>query len=198
MIDKKELLECSITKFLKFGSKAFTLDELSKDLGISKKSIYKYFNTKEDLVTEGIIYLIEKYSDEVEERILDIEDPIKKIIVTYKIGFEYLKLFKPSFLFGLKKYYHNADNFFENFRIEVVKKSILPLLEEAQIKQYLRKDLNLNLMCDLYFYKISDYLFNPINLFDKYESHEILDHLIINNLRGFLTDKYFENHHLPV
>ena len=51
MITKEELLKCSIAKFTQYGSKHVTLDELAKELGISKKTIYTFFKNKEDLVT---------------------------------------------------------------------------------------------------------------------------------------------------
>lgn len=46
MISKTEFIECAITKFTMFGSKRVILDELSDELGISKKIIYKYFLKK--------------------------------------------------------------------------------------------------------------------------------------------------------
>ena len=48
MISKSELIACSALNFTRFGSKRFTLDELANQLGISKKTIYHYFNNQED------------------------------------------------------------------------------------------------------------------------------------------------------
>ena len=190
MINKKFLLECSITKFLKFGSKSFTLDELSKDLGISKKTIYTHFKSKEDLISNSILFLIENYKEEYKKEIDKIEDPIEKIIVIYEIGLRYLKYFKPSFLFGLKKYYPKADDVFENFKAEIVYKTVYGFLNEANEKGHIRDGVNLKLVCELYFLRIENVLFKNNNLFDEHDLKTLLHHLIIINLLGITTSTY--------
>ncbi|OYX25236.1 MAG: hypothetical protein B7Z06_07590, partial [Flavobacteriales bacterium 32-35-8] len=119
-MSKSELLECSITNFTKFGSKSFTLDELASEMGMSKKTIYNYFKNKEDLVSESVGFLIERIKHDMDSALLQQTDPIVKIIEIYRIGFEYFKCFKPSFIFGLKKYYPKASEVFETFRNHIV------------------------------------------------------------------------------
>ena len=190
MINKKYLLECSVTKFLKFGSRSFTLDELSKELGISKKTIYKHFKNKGELVSNSILFLIENYTEEYKNAIDKIEDPIEKVIVIYKIGLKYLKYFKPSFLFGLKKYYPKADVLFENFKTEIVYTTVYGFLNEANTKGYIREGVNLKLVCELYFLRMENVTFKNKNLFDEHSLDTLLQHIIINNLRGITTSKY--------
>ncbi|MGY8908398.1 MAG: TetR/AcrR family transcriptional regulator [Flavobacteriales bacterium] len=190
MISKKDLLECSITNFIKFGSKRFSMDELASELGISKKTIYKHFKTKEELLSKGIRFIIDQYLNEVDEIIKTKENPIDKIVLIQKTTFQYLNYFKPAFLHGIKKYYHDADDSFEEFKRNFILSNLKPLLIEAKEKQYLRKDLNVELFCDLYFFKLQPLIYEPKNLLDYYGINEVFDHIIINNLRGFITSNY--------
>tara|TARA_R110002050_G_scaffold243115_2_gene379550 strand:- start:48475 stop:49098 length:624 start_codon:yes stop_codon:yes gene_type:complete len=190
MINKKYLLECSVSKFLKFGSKSFTLDELSKDLGISKKTIYKHFKNKKDLVSNSISFLIENYTEEYKNEIDKIEDPIEKVIVIYEIGLKYLKHFKPSFLFGLKKYYPKADEIFEDFKVKIVNETVYGFLNDAKTKGYIRDDVDLKLVCELYFLRMENVTFKNKNLFETYSLETLLQHLIINNIKGITTSTY--------
>lgn len=48
---KEEIINCSILKLQKAGLR-FSIDEVAASLKISKKTIYKYFPTKEDLAVE--------------------------------------------------------------------------------------------------------------------------------------------------
>jgi len=189
MISKTELIECAITKFTMFGSKRVTLDELSHELGISKKTIYKYFKTKEDLVAESVLYLLQSFSKEIESYNFD-NDPLEKVILIYKKGFEYLKYFKPSFLFGLKKYYPSVYILFEKFRDELINEKILKLLSEAKTKGFIKKDVNLELVCKIYFLSLDNVVFSETSLFDEYTEKDLLQHLIINNLRGIVSNGY--------
>ena len=70
------------------------------------------------------------------------------------------------------------------------------MLEDAIEKEYLRKNLNIDLFCNLYFTRIKDFVFEPKNLFDIYGIDVVFEHLIINNLRGFITPNYKDTNKL--
>lgn len=196
MIDKQQLLECSITNFIKFGSKRFSMNELASELGISKKTIYKHFKTKDELVSKGVRLLIDKYLHEVDKIKKNTKDPLQKIILIQETSFQYLNYLKPSFLFGIKKYYRNADDVFTNFKDNFIKSNLQPLLEEAIEKEYLRKNLNSDLFCDLYFKRLQNLVFEPKNLFEIYGEKVVFEHLIVNSLRGFITPNYKDTNKL--
>lgn len=188
---KSDILECSITNFTKFGSKRFTLDDLAEVMGISKKTIYKHFKNKEELVAESLSVLVENYTAEINEVIQDnIDDPILCIILIYERGFEYLRYFKPSFLFGIKKYYPKADHVFADFSEMFVFEIVYKLLQSAKEKGYIKPGVNLKLVCELYFLRIDAIAFRNNNLFEIYNKREILNHLIVYNLRGFTEPNY--------
>ena len=189
MISKIELLKWSVKKFTMYGSKRVTLDELADELGISKKTIYKYFKTKESLVFESVLYLLQGFSKEIEDHIPS-NDPLEKIILIYKKGFEHLKYFKSSFLFGLKKYYPRAYILFEEFRDDLINEKILKLLIEAKTNGFIKKEVNLELVCKIYFLRLDNVAFTETSLFDDYTEKELLQHLIINNLRGIVSNGY--------
>jgi AcrR family transcriptional regulator len=196
MISKQEVLECSITNFTKFGSKRFTMDELASELGISKKTIYKYFKNKEDLVVESVVFLIEDFKHDIKTIVASQNEPLTSIILIYKKGFEYLKHFKPSFIFGLKKYYPKANTVFDDFRNSFANITIYNLLYEAKKSGIIKPEINLNLFCDLYVKRFEEIAFKNNNLFEIYSNQELLTHLIIYNLRGIVVvdykNSYFE------
>ena len=45
-----EIVEKSAQVFLKFGVRAVTMDDLARELGMSKKTIYKFFSDKDALI----------------------------------------------------------------------------------------------------------------------------------------------------
>ncbi|MCL7761994.1 TetR/AcrR family transcriptional regulator [Polaribacter sp. Z014] len=196
MVSKQELIECSITKFIKFGSKRFSMNELASELGISKKTIYKHFKTKDELISKGVRFIIQKYLHEVDKILKTTEDPVEKIVLIQKVNFQYLDYFQPTFLYGIKKYYHKADAVFVKFKDHFIETNLKPLLEEAIEKEYISKNLNINLFCHLYFTKLKGFVFEPINLFDKYGVDNVFEHLIINNLKGVITSKYKDTNKL--
>ena len=191
MITKEELLTCSINKFTQFGSKHVSLDEIASTLGISKKTIYTFFKNKEDLVTSSLEQLLNEFSEEIDRLISDNkEDPIISVILIYKRGFEYLKYFKPSFIFGLKKYYPKASNFFEKFNEDLANKRIYNLLKQAQEAGNIKQEVNLELVVKIYFLRLDTVLFNNNNLFKLHHKEELFKHMVVYNLRGIITRNY--------
>lgn len=191
MITKAELLERSIAKFTQFGSKHVTLSELSNELGISKKTIYKFFDNKEDLIACGVESLFNKYREDINEIIASHStDPVLSVILIYKRGFQYLRYFKPSFLFGLEKYYPKANRLFEAFVEELANSVIYNLLKQAQDKGNIIKEVNLRLVVKIYFFRIDNLVFKENNLFESYQKEDLFKHMVIYNLKGIISDHY--------
>lgn len=115
-------------------------------------------------------------------------NPIQGVISIYRIGFYNFKRFSPSFLLGLKKYYPEAKEKFNDFRTKEVHTPVLRLLKQAQTNGQIRANVNLALTCQLYLNRLEYVLFTNNNLFDQYSNQELLEHLIINNLMGIASD----------
>lgn len=194
-MNRDHFLEFAISKFTKFGSKRFTVDDLAHEMGISKKTIYQCFSNKENVVHESLLFLLNKVEVELKEAIeKEKNNPILCIISIYRIGLKYLQTFSPSFLFGLRKYYPKAEKLFTNFRTTEIHEQVLKMLEEAQKMGHIRKNVNLPLTSKIYLNRLELILFSSENLFEKYTNEEILDHLIVNNLRGIATESYLKEH----
>lgn len=191
MITKTQLLQCAITKFTRFGSKHVTLDDLATELGISKKTIYSFFKNKEDLVKSSLESLLNEYKTDI-NRIVNSngKDPVLCVILIYRRGFEYLKYFKPSFIFGLQKYYPKASLLFDNFSEELAHKTIQDLLIEAQIKGDIRPEIDIELIVRIYFFRIDNLVFKDNNLFEIYTKEVLFKHLVLYNLKGITSDNY--------
>lgn len=51
---RERIINSAISQVNKFGLRRFTVDDIAKDLGISKKTIYKYFDSKRDIINAAI------------------------------------------------------------------------------------------------------------------------------------------------
>lgn len=191
MITKAKLLTYSIAKFTQLGSKHVTLDELAQSLGISKKTIYTFFKTKEDLVATSLESLLNEYKEEIDKITADnSSDPILSVVLIYKRGFEYLKYFSPSFLFELEKYYPKASTLFNDFVAELSNSITYKLLKKAQDAGDIREEVNLELVVKIYFFRIDNLVFKENHLFEVYGKETSFKHLVIFNLKGIITSNY--------
>jgi AcrR family transcriptional regulator len=59
---KDEILQTSLKQFLKFGIREMSIQNLVAPLGISTKTVYKYFDNKEQLLKEALrLYYVQQY-----------------------------------------------------------------------------------------------------------------------------------------
>ncbi|MGI6585317.1 MAG: TetR/AcrR family transcriptional regulator [Gracilibacteraceae bacterium] len=77
--------------FLKFGYNAVTVDRIADEAGISKMTIYKYFNSKEDLLIEVIRKDIEHHADEIMRLIGESSSSIERIELLYNYSIKMAK-----------------------------------------------------------------------------------------------------------
>lgn len=84
MNNKERVMEATISEFNEKGIK-FTMDDLAKRLGMSKKTIYALFNDKETLFIETVHYCFDmiKLSEMqiIEDESLDTLEKIKRILI---------------------------------------------------------------------------------------------------------------------
>ena len=191
MITKATLLKCSIEQFTQFGSKHVTLDDLANELGISKKTIYSFFKNKEDLVTSSLETIINEYKEDIDRIIISNgNDPVLSVMLIYQRGFQYLKYFKPSFIFGIEKYYPKANKLNKDFIEKLANSIVLDLLKKGKALGDIKKDIDVELVVKIYFFRIDNMVFKKDNLFETYSEEELFKHLVIYNLKGIISSDY--------
>jgi TetR/AcrR family transcriptional regulator, biofilm operon repressor len=102
---KCKIIAKATEMFLKIGFKSVTMDDIAKEMCISKKTIYKYFENKELLITEGAIMVHEKIHETITKIVSENYNAIQE-------NFEIRKMFKEMFtsidnspVYQLKKHY---------------------------------------------------------------------------------------------
>jgi len=50
MEPQEKILKTALQLFFKFGIKHVTMDDIARELGMSKKTIYQFYKEKDDLV----------------------------------------------------------------------------------------------------------------------------------------------------
>lgn len=163
------------------------MDDISSDLNISKKTLYTFFKSKNCLVKETIDSIFDGHFKTIDRIIAKEKTPIEKVILIYRYAINQVIAYDSAFFFELKKYHVQSHKQYEQKRREIVFNRILGLLEEAQKAGEIRKDVNLNLFCELHLLKLDSFL-KDNDFKSKYAPQELLSHLVINNLRGILTD----------
>ncbi|WP_339697719.1 TetR/AcrR family transcriptional regulator [uncultured Marixanthomonas sp.] len=185
--DDEKIIVKTLDLFKKFGVKSVSMDDIASALAVSKKTLYTHFDSKDLLIEKTIFYIFTEHFKKI-DRILEKDlSPLQKIILIYRYGINQMISYDPAFYFELKKYHISAHKHYEGHKNDIIFKTILGLLKEAQELNEIRQDVNLNLFCEIHLYKIDEILADP-DFNTQYSTQQMLNHLVIYNLRGIVVD----------
>ncbi|MCL5935516.1 MAG: TetR/AcrR family transcriptional regulator [Firmicutes bacterium] len=98
------------------GISRVTVDELAERTGISKRTIYRYFNSKEEIIVSVLEDFMSAMSQKVDQALATSTDPLEKILNVIKVIPDNVSLFFPLVLHDLQKHYPHLWEKVERFR----------------------------------------------------------------------------------
>ncbi len=137
---KEHILLQSSQALLEGGIRSFTVDAFSKQLRISKKTIYKYFPTKEILLEESIEYFVNRINTRIQQAIQMEENPVIRFINMAQIILSHISHISADRMADLKIQHPKAWMKIETFRLNQ-QDHVKSLLLDGQNKGFVRKDI---------------------------------------------------------
>ena len=83
MLKKEQVIEAARLLFYKYGFKKVSMDEIAREAGVTKKTIYSYFSSKDDLLKYFIqeeILNMKNIVEEIDKKNLDFFDTVSQSI----------------------------------------------------------------------------------------------------------------------
>jgi TetR/AcrR family transcriptional regulator, cholesterol catabolism regulator len=128
---------------MKFGIRSVSMDDIASSLGISKKTIYQFYEDKDALVDAVIASVFE--NDEIccERDRAKSENAIHEIFLAIEFIVEMFKSMNPSLLYDLQKYHpksfmrfvQHKDNYLYGVILQNLKRGIAEELYRADLRK---------------------------------------------------------------
>lgn len=192
---KETIFKKSLELFTTNGFKSVTMDDIAYELGISKKTIYLHFSSKNELVKETVDFVFESAINRMKSIIGKCETPIHehfamKNSVADLFGFN----IQASTIYQFNKYYPRLAERIQKKRHDNYDLTILKNLKEGVKKGYYRKDIDVDFVGKIFFAS-STAFFND-EIFINTQNNQSLDELnykfLEYHLRGIVTPKGLE------
>lgn len=179
-------------QFHKYGIRSVTMDDISKNLAISKKTLYKYFKDKDDIVDTLMELDIKMEKELMEQTCCVTDNAIEETYAFSSIIIEKLKDMNSSVMYDLEKYHPKSWALFINHKRVYVYQCIKENIERGLEEGLYRKNLNPEIVAKLYSEKI-DMLFNK-TLFpsDKFTFEEVYSEMMRYHLKGIVSKEGFK------
>jgi len=188
----QNILERVGALYSKYGIKSVTMDDVARELGMSKKTLYQYVENKNDLVEKVLDYLLFERECEFLEIFDKNYNAIEELIT---VGIQVIKSIKyqnPATEYDLQKYYPVLFNKLQNIRKERMYNATLKNIQKGKQEGLFRKELNEEIIAKI---QTSRFLnFSADEFFDPQEmlKPENILELFIYHIRGIANQKGIE------
>ncbi|MCB0395986.1 MAG: TetR/AcrR family transcriptional regulator [Flavobacteriales bacterium] len=189
MDQKDMILQKSMALFFRCGIKSVTMDDVARELAISKKTLYKFVNDKTDLVKQVMTVNLEQDQCVFEELFTSGLNAIDELFEVTKVINEKLTDFHPSIHYDLNKYYPEAWALYTQHKLEFIYQCMVRNMENGIKEGLYRDNLNVSVIARIYITRMED-MFNP-EVFppDLYEFNTVYLELMRYHIRGIASEK---------
>ncbi len=148
---KDKIVERATELFFKMGFKSVTMDDIAADMSISKKTIYKYFSNKEDLVSDSVTLIHGKIMSMMHDVIAKDYNPIKENFEIRNMFKEMFHIAEASPVYQLRKFYPEIYQHILQVQFTQCKHFVQHNLEKGIERGYYRADINVTECIDFYY-----------------------------------------------
>ncbi|MEP6556785.1 MAG: TetR/AcrR family transcriptional regulator [Ferruginibacter sp.] len=185
---RKEILQTSLEQFLKYGIRKVSVQKLVEPLGISTKTVYKYFKNKENLLKEALHLYYRQKNQLLECRVSE-QNVVQLLCDVWSRSFQVELQVNQNFFSDLLHYYPDlnerfaatTDKIFTELFMRILKRGI----NEGFLKKNLLPQVALDGMYVLYAAIVRQQHFKKIRI----SPHDLLVNTMLIYVRGLCTEK---------
>ena len=192
-----KILQGAASLFMRIGIKSVSMDDIARELGVSKKTIYKHFSDKEDLVLKVIETDMQQEMFSCNTCYSTDENAVQKMIdISKHISHQHRDI-NPTVIFDLQKYYPSAWAKVDAFRSDFISSVIIQNIEEGQNETLYRQEIKPKIAAAMYGTLIQGMMQQMIQGDNNYDFKTLHLQMVSYHLFGICTQEgrsYLEQH----
>lgn len=191
----EKFLKRSEELFLRYGIKSLTMDDVARELGISKKTLYQFVSNKEDLVRK----VVEKnINDDVRNCMAwsgDAEDAVDEILIVLRNVMADIQRMSHNVVYDMQRYHRDAWDLLVEHQRGFVFKLVRDNLDRGIREGLYRSDFNVEIIAKLHIAQTFQFFDENIFPPNEYPRELVFREYILHYLHGLLSDKGRERLH---
>jgi len=182
-------LEQTEALFMRYGIKSVTMDDVARELGISKKTLYQFVENKDDLVQKVLEQHIEGEQNRCQLVLKGSSNAIEEIMNLVEANSEQLKHMKSNIIHDLQRYHRDAWDKIARHQSSFTYTLIRQNLERGQAEGLYRMDMDVDIIAKFHiatsFQLLEESLF-PSNHYTKFK---VFKEYLTHYLYGIVSEK---------
>lgn len=175
--------------FMRLGIKSLTMDDVARELGISKKTLYQFVENKDDLVKKVIELHLTEECSRSDEMAKTAKDALDEMLIVIKANIGDMQRMKANIVFELQKYHRDAWDLLQEYQRGFLYKVVRDNLERGRTEGYYRNDFDVDITAKLH-------LAQSFAIFDEtwfpkppYSSETLFQEAMVLYLQSILSEK---------
>jgi len=132
MEEQIKIVELSEEKFFREGFHKTTMDDVAAELKMSKKTIYKFFPSKDDLVKAIAKHFMNSVKSKIIPALNTDKNAIEKLEELMKILAKVSVRISPKMLDDMRRHFPSIWNEIDNFRTEMMFGNLTKIIEQGK------------------------------------------------------------------
>lgn len=186
---QNRIVDASKNLFFNNGFSRVTMDDIASSCGISKKTLYANFQSKDALINYIICQTEEHLIDHVSRILNDTTMPaVRRLKEVFSVvSLESLQ-FAPLFREDMKRFQPKSWAELQNYKRTNISDAVRSIIREGKEEGFIKKSLPENFIIHLCF-TITDNMLTPETIYELSMSfHDIFENVMSVLFEGFLTE----------
>jgi len=190
MDDKlKDIVAKTCKLFQRFGIKSVSMDDIARECGISKKTLYESVKDKRELVEKVLGFEFNKESNAPHNVDFEGKNAIDVLFVVYQGAITFFKDFNMSMEYDLQKYYPDLYVVTTKKRREHIYEKMVMNMTQGIKEGSFRDDFNIDIIAKLHVMKIEALMQTDIFEDSNYSIIEIFKELFTHHFMAIANEK---------
>lgn len=175
--------------FLNYGFKSVTMDDISEQLAISKKTIYAHYQNKTKLVEATTMAVFETISTGIDAICELNRNPIEELFVIKSFVMKHLKDEKSSPEYQLQKYYPKMFQTLKMKQFEVMQECVVENLRKGVEQGLYRKEIDKSFISRIYFVGVTEIKDEETFPHSEFTPNSLFESFLDYHIRAIATEK---------
>ncbi len=186
---REEIIIQAFDQFRIYGFKSVTMDDLARQIGVSKKTLYELFEDKDELVLESVKYMLLDNQKKTEEAFANSKNAVEQIIKILQLMEAMVRGMNMVCYMDMQKYYPTALKYLTNHKRDFLYKCISNNLKQGIEEGLYRDDIDIEIISK--FRMESALIVFQSNIFpqDKYDIVKVNTQIFANYMYGIASIK---------
>ncbi len=190
MIQKNNaLIEKARELYYKYGIKSITMDDVARESGISKKTLYQFVKNKTGLVEKVVDFEIRKRTGESNKLHKSKLNAIEELFEVNRHINHVLEKHNPSMHYDLRKYYPVIFKRLQESKRDGMFKSIVKNLENGKKEGLYRKEIDNEIIARIQVARAENVVESSYVSIRDYTSRKFFSEIFIYHIRGIANSK---------